>query len=83
MNDLKPCPFCGGHNIKIISVALEEDGENYTPAWMINCLDCGGGFHDIFETEEHAKKRWNLRNEKSSEEKARDEFRKSGYNFVI
>lgn len=74
-NDLKPCPFCSGNNIKAFLVTWAEGGENYKPNWAIGCLDCGGGFHDIFETEKQAKERWNLRNEKSEEEKARDDFK--------
>lgn len=75
MNGLKPCPFCGRNNIKTFLVTWADGGENYKPAWAISCLDCGGGFHDIFETEKQAKERWNLRNEKSIEEKARNNFK--------
>ena len=75
MNDLKPCPFCSGNNIKAFLVTWAEGGENYKPYWAISCLDCGGGFRDIFETEKKKKERWNLRNEKSEEEKARDNFK--------
>ena len=71
---LKSCPFCGGNKIKTYLVEWKEGGENYHPNWAIGCLECGGGFNDIFETEKQAVDRWNLRNEKSNAEKERESF---------
>ena len=61
MNNVKPCPFCGGITISAYRVEWKEGGENYKPNWAIHCLECGCGFNDIFETKDDAINRWNER----------------------
>ena len=51
MDELKPCPFCGGEKISIIG-----PDEGY---WTL-CLDCLGE-GGIGETVEEAVSLWNLR----------------------
>lgn len=61
MNELKPCPFCGGNKISSYLVDWKDGGKYYKPNWAIGCLECGAGFNDIFESKEHAIDRWNQR----------------------
>lgn len=52
-NELKPCPFCGGKNIK--AVALGEKSH------VVYCTDCGGGTKASYCTKDDAIKAWNRR----------------------
>lgn len=55
MTELKPCPFCGGTDIRIVGVG--PDG------FSITCKDCNVWVDNIFEdmTEEQAIELWNMR----------------------
>ena len=69
MEELKPCPFCGGEASVYLTDAYEEDG-----SWIV---DCEGGHTLVgskvgekyivvpFETEAEAIEVWNMRSERT------------------
>ena len=53
MNELKPCPFCGGDNITDVFI---RDGRR------VICCDCGAAIHAYQpNATEKAIKAWNIR----------------------
>ena len=40
MSELKPCPFCGGDDIKNISIAAPRDMRHTYTMWQILCFSC-------------------------------------------
>lgn len=72
MNELKPCPFCGGEKIVLIScfdeacVRCMEECENCQERVYAYCCStqqkgCGAS-SGYFKLKEEALKRWNRRN---------------------
>jgi len=56
-DELLPCPFCGGSDIK----AREYLPENFsTYFWIITCEDCSVGF-EFQHNEKKARLAWNTR----------------------
>lgn len=52
MEELKPCPFCGG----------EPEMINYSEhEWLVNCPTCCGMVERWRETEKEAAEQWNRR----------------------
>ena len=81
-DEVKPCPFCWKSDyVNVYLKDWPEGGPNYKPKWAICCLECGGGFNDIFETKQEAIDRWNLRGGESEKERQRSEFRARNYDF--
>lgn len=58
MNDLKPCPFCGGE-ADCNNVAFEKGNKKM---WAVECIECGV-VSNFFYTEEKAIEAWNRRAE--------------------
>lgn len=54
MDELKPCPFCGGEDIALVNIRPLKD------LWGIWCIDCQASF-PLFNTEQKAIKAWNRR----------------------
>lgn len=50
-SELKPCPFCGGNNLKF---------RNSGCGWAIWCMDCGGRIENCFSKEKMTRE-WNRR----------------------
>lgn len=71
MNNLKPCPFCGGHDVKVIAVLDKEHGVD---CWLedlpmnggkandysVTCLNCFGN-SGYRRTPQAAIDNWNRR----------------------
>ena len=55
---LKPCPFCGGGEAKIMKMGY--------PHW-IYCLECGAKVHGRTTDEKDSIEAWNRRAERSEE----------------
>lgn len=60
MQELKPCPFCGGVDIEI----SYRDIFSRDFRRGVYCATCGGGIYPYKETEAEAIKAWNTRAEK-------------------
>ena len=58
MNNLKPCPFCGG-----VPVLQEHVFHGYTSTFGIVCLDCCCETRQFYYTEKEAAEAWNRRAE--------------------
>ena len=60
MNELKPCPFCGGDDIKLynspVYTGLDRD------AWSVRCRDCDSRI-SVYDTKAEAIEKWNTRPE--------------------
>lgn len=54
--ELKPCPFCGGNDVK---VELEEP-DNPSGFWWVHCPHCSAAI-DVLYRKEEAIERWNTR----------------------
>ena len=58
---LKPCPFCGSHEIELQEVKLRVAPNH----WQVKCLSCGCGTlrysYYALPTEQCAISRWNSR----------------------
>ena len=52
MEELKPCPFCGGEGL------VEEYGRK---VFLAKCTNCGVKFPNIAKTKEEAIEHWNTR----------------------
>lgn len=60
---LKPCPFCGWHNIYILTVYTSFRDEPGRKSYEVVCDSCGAciSIYDEFETPEEAAEAWNHR----------------------
>ena len=60
---LKPCPFCGWHNIYILTVYTSFRDEPERKRYEAVCDSCGAciSTYDEFETPEEAAEAWNHR----------------------
>ncbi len=56
MNELKPCPFCGGE-ARIISHRFHELSNTYG----VTCKICGSETRQFYRAEEDAVNAWNRR----------------------
>lgn len=70
---LKPCPFCGGEDIKLVENFHKIKGDNdppkirtkiIYPMFIYMCNDCKGGFLTRVRSPELAKQLWNTRADK-------------------
>jgi Lar family restriction alleviation protein len=64
---LLPCPFCGGHDIKIIEVDLAQCEIDY----CIRCLDCETS-NCLMDTKEECIRLWNTRAKDPEKEALRE-----------
>lgn len=56
MDKLKPCPFCGRHRAKLLSI--DDEGNGFSAAcFSLTCKGSSG----IYETREEAIRAWNRR----------------------
>lgn len=63
MNELKPCPFCGGRDTeRFIYPFKRKPGLR---GCYVKCADCGAGTGN-YETIEEAEKAWNERTGKDA-----------------
>lgn len=56
MDELKPCPFCGGEAILFTTLTGQKH--------FVECPECGAGFDQDYlwsDTKEQAKSKWNTR----------------------
>ena len=58
MENLKPCPFCGGEADCNDGGICDKDGN---PVWWVECLSCGANVEGSENTEEAAMLAWNTR----------------------
>ena len=58
MNELKPCPFCGG-TATIMKVEIPE----MRVFWRVECSDCGASTWYRMMKREYAVRAWNRRTE--------------------
>lgn len=63
---LKPCPFCAGHNIYILTVYTSFRDEPERKRYEAVCDSCGAciSAYYEFETPEEAAEAWNRRESK-------------------
>ena len=61
--DLKPCPFCGGH-AELLSFLPSENTLSCEATYSVRCIVCGA-LTDDYDTGEDAILAWNLRKEQS------------------
>lgn len=54
MDELKPCPFCGGDNQVLFMAFFTED-------WAVGCNDCSCQGPTTVESKEEAIEKWNDR----------------------
>jgi Lar family restriction alleviation protein len=59
MSELKPCPFCGSHDVYLL-----RDGDKDELVGWVTCCDCEGSgpIVDTDITEENVAAKWNTRN---------------------
>lgn len=60
MEELKPCPFCGGKNVEV----TQEDCFGFdNDEWLIHCDNCGlqFGFGKQYKTKSEVIEAWNGR----------------------
>lgn len=62
MNDLKPCPFCGGEGR-----VQEHIFHGYANTYGVVCLDCCAETRQFYCTMDEAVKAWNRRAERKEE----------------
>lgn len=62
MNELKPCPFCGGE-VSIIEVTERKEG--FTEEAFIQCEECGFSIHHKWLSVETLIEYWNKRAERT------------------
>ena len=60
MNELKPCPFCGGEAI-LVELTPTPYNDQLLTYYSVGCIDCGIGFYE--NTEDEAIAAWNRRAE--------------------
>ncbi|EBI1926106.1 restriction alleviation protein, Lar family [Salmonella enterica] len=58
MNELLPCPFCGG---KAHQITVERDDDPHFGGDVITCTECGAASHVEFGFKENLKSAWNSR----------------------
>ncbi|EKB5298806.1 Lar family restriction alleviation protein [Salmonella enterica] len=58
MNELLPCPFCGG---KAHQLTIERDDDPHFGGDVITCTECGASSHVEFGFKENLKSAWNSR----------------------
>ncbi|EHW9859817.1 DUF550 domain-containing protein [Salmonella enterica subsp. enterica serovar Poona] len=58
MNELLPCPFCGG---KAHQITVERDEDPHFGGDVITCTECGAASHVEFGFKENLKSAWNSR----------------------
>lgn len=56
MNELKPCPFCGGEGC-----VQEHVFSGYTSTFGVVCLDCCCETRQFYDSKEDAIEAWNRR----------------------
>lgn len=63
MDELKPCPFCGGHADLIEHRFFDEHRNDWEVcSYSIECGRCFASSFKFYKTKEEAVKRWNTRN---------------------
>lgn len=60
MNELKPCPFCGGEAY-LVELTPTQYNDQHSTYYSVGCIDCGIGFYE--NTEDEATAAWNRRAE--------------------
>lgn len=60
MEELKPCPFCGGEDVRIFSMPKRENCEEQI-CYTIICNDCNSGSGMYIDSKNAAVKAWNRR----------------------
>lgn len=61
MEDLKPCPFCGGKAFSVKHVVDNREPDYYVECGTDGCQMCLGGL--CYQTEEESIAAWNRRAE--------------------
>lgn len=67
MNELKPCPFCGGE-----ACIQRHEFIGYADTFGVVCLDCCCETRQFFETKKEAIEAWNRRAERSEDGRKAD-----------
>ena len=60
--ELKPCPFCGSENVRVVSQTLEA----YFLGYIVHCDGCGVETKHFFD-EQKAAEAWNRRADDAAE----------------
>ena len=62
MNELKPCPFCGGEaKIMTHESYVPESWRSLVGVYGVVCTSCRAGGYQFWDTEEQAIAAWNRR----------------------
>lgn len=75
MNELKPCPFCGG---EAKFVHIFENPEKC----MVSCRECDGGIDAVFANEEAAAEAWNRRAQPANEPLTLEQLRYERMGYI-